>query len=108
MEKRNLNKHFAQGFQPNSAGTAPKIPKFNQTNTQNQNNYGAMSYGQQTSSGPDRTPGHRTPGGRLSRPYEFDSCISTEEAFFAHNEEHKWPMIQRDRSNPQEDGTPPQ
>ena len=63
-----------------------------------------------SSSGPDRTPGGgRTPGGRRgSRPYEFDSCISTEEAFFALAEEHKFarPSERGGGSNPQEDGTP--
>ena len=64
-----------------------------------------------SSSGPDRTGGGRTPGGRRgSRPYEFDSCISTEEAFFALAEEHKFARPSDNDggggSNPQEDGTP--
>ena len=44
-----------------------------------------------------------------SRPYEFDSCISTEEAFFG-LEEHKFgtnfTMKQGGGSNRKEDGTP--
>ena len=103
IDKRNGSKLHAQAHQP-ATQAAPKIPKFHSSNQPQ--NQGTGSQGQ-TSSGPDPTPG----GGRGSRPYEFDSCISTEEAFFAPNEEHKWPVFRQgeDRSNQQEDGsTPPQ
>ena len=59
------------------------------------------SQGQQTSSGLAGAP---TIG---VRPYEFDSCISTEEAFFG-LEENKYAgsFKQGKGSNPQEDSTP--
>ena len=106
----------------------PMLPKgFRQESVANSNGQqrGSPSQGH-SGSGPDPTPHTR----RL-QPYEFDSCISTEEAFFGieeskHNgftgqgmyHNHQASRLQKqfsggyrqtdfgDRSNPQEDSTP--